>query len=545
MVVLKRSYLLMFVAAFLTLFANFAFFRNLYQAFSGLDYWPLKIGALALVLFGLQLLALSLFALGKAIKPVLALALLVAAFAAYFMDSYNVVIDTSMLDNVLQTQTAEVRDLLSLKMLGYVLLLGVLPIWAVWRVELQPLGWKAALKQRVLLIGLALLVTAGAIGSSSGFFASFVREHKVLRFYTNPLTPLYSAVRYAKMRWTPNKPKELGRVGEDAALPKGDDDRELIVLVVGETARADHFSLNGYERETNPQLAKEDVISFGQVSSCGTSTAVSVPCMFSFLGRDGYQTDKAESTENILDVLRRAGVTVLWRDNNSSSKGVADRVEYQDFKSAELNPMCDDECRDPGMLVGLDEWLAKQTSNDILIVLHQMGSHGPAYHLRYPPEFARFTPTCDTGQLDQCSQQDIINAYDNSILYTDYFLAEVIQWLKGHSREFETAMLYFSDHGESLGEGGVYLHGLPYLFAPDAQTQVPAVLWMGPAITGLDRQAIRARKDRPYSHDNLIHTLLGLFEVETDAYDPAKDILEYTDTEPWHQRQSELKKKLQ
>ena len=171
-----------------------------------------------------------------------------------------------------------------------------------------------------------------------------------------------------------------------------DDQKELVIVVVGETARADHFALNGYPRPTNPRLAGESqLISFNNVSSCGTSTAISVPCMFAFNDRRSFDVDESRYLENALDVIARAGVDVLWRDNNSSSKGVADRVEYQDYKSRELNPVCDEECRDIGMLQGLQAYIDSRPK-DVLIVLHQMGSHGPAYYKRYPPEFEKFTP---------------------------------------------------------------------------------------------------------------------------------------------------------
>ena len=313
-------------------------------------------------------------------------------------------------------------------------------------------------------------------------------------------------------------------------MPESDPHRELVVLVVGETARADHFSLNGYGRETNPRLAGEDVVSFGNVSSCGTSTAISVPCMFSFSERKRFDREQSEMHENVLDVLRRAGVQILWRDNNSGSKGVADRVEFQDFRKPENNPICDAECRDEGMLEGLDEWLASHADKDLLIVLHQMGSHGPAYYKRYPPAFEKFKPVCASNQLDQCSREEVVNAYDNTILYTDYFLSRVIDWLKTKSPRYESSMLYFSDHGESLGESGVYLHGFPYALAPTAQTSVPAILWSARENTDIDLNAVHAARNQELSHDNMFHTLLGIFEIRREIYQPDKDLLTYAHT---------------
>ncbi len=313
-------------------------------------------------------------------------------------------------------------------------------------------------------------------------------------------------------------------LGEDARNDPADTDRELIILVVGEAVRVDHFSLNGYTRDTNPLLRRENIVNFPDVSSCGTETAVSVPCMFSHLGREDYDKDEAASTENVLDILARSGVNVLWRDNNSDSKGVAKRLPYEDFKTPDTNPDCDVECRDAGMLAGLDEYIKSHPKGDILIVLHQMGNHGPAYYKRYPKEFEKFTPVCRSNQLQECSREEIVNAYDNTLLYTDHVLSKVISLLKKHDDNFETAMFYMSDHGESLGENGLYLHGFPYAIAPDAQKKVPAVMWFGNRFN-IDRQQLEQKAGQPYTHDYLFHTLLSLFEVKTSVYRPELDIL--------------------
>jgi lipid A ethanolaminephosphotransferase len=511
-------------AFFTTVFANFAFFRNLYQAFAGQPWGYAHIASLAVVLFCTTVVLLALLSLSRAIKPVFALYFLLAAATAYFMDSYNVIIDHDMINNVVLTDPAEALDLLTGRMVAYLLLLGVLPVVALRKVEIRRETVLQMLRNRGLLIAAAVLVAVGLALLSSGFYASFIREHKPLRYYTNPAAPLQGAVRYASIRLK-DTDKPLTVIGQDARVPAADTDRELVIMVVGETARSDRFSLNGYSRETTPMLAREKVASLRNVWSCGTSTAVSVPCMFAIYNRDRFSGDKARNTENLLDVLQHAGVTVLWRDNNSDSKGVARRVPFEDFRSPDTNPVCDLECRDEGMLEGLQSFIDGHPSGDILVVLHHMGSHGPAYHKRYPADFRRFTPTCDTSQLDACSEEQIGNSYDNTLLYTDYFLSKVISLLRDNDEHFETAMIYASDHGESLGEGGLYLHGLPYFVAPEAQTHVPMVFWFGHRFDGARIEALRQLADRRYSHDNLFHTLLGLFEIETDVYQPNMDIL--------------------
>jgi lipid A ethanolaminephosphotransferase len=249
--------------------------------------------------------------------------------------------------------------------------------------------------------------------------------------------------------------------------------------------------------------------------------------MFSNLGRQNYSDKEAKSTENVIDVLKHSGVNVLWRDNNSDSKGVALRVEYHDYKISQNNTLCEDECRDEGMLVGLQKYVDAQ-KGDIVIVLHQMGNHGPAYYKRYPKAFEKFTPTCQTNQVEKCSAEEIGNAYDNAILYTDYFLSKTITFLKQNDKNFQTSMIYMADHGESLGEKGLYLHGIPYFMAPEEQTHIGALMWFGSqSKERIDVASLVQRASQEYSHDNLFHTILGVMGVKTALYDRTKDILTY------------------
>ena len=178
-----------------------------------------------------------------------------------------------------------------------------------------------------------------------------------------------------------------------------------------------------------------------------------------------------------------------------------------------------------GCLVNLQSYIDEQDNRDVLIVLHSMGSHGPAYYKRYPEQFEVFLPVCRTNQLNECSDEEISNAYDNTILYTDYFLSKVIGLLKNNSQESDTAMFYISDHGESLGEGGLYLHGMPYFMAPDEQINIPAFMWFDEGLTKVfDIDAIKKNSELAKSHDNLFHTLLGLMDVETELYQKEMDI---------------------
>jgi len=528
---LTSNQLLLRVAAFMLLFDNWTLFGKVLDTYGMSAANAPALLALALMQGGAIVLLAGLTCYGRAAKPVLALLLLVGALCAYFMDSYGIVIDDEMLQNVVQTNPGEARDLLNFRLATYLLLLGVLPAWWLARVPLLRRRWPAALWRRLVLLTLTLLLMVGLLLAFGSFFASFAREHKALRSYANPTYPLYSLAKFIRGQAAVPADKTVAAIGTDAHIPDTDPHRELIFLVVGETARADHFSLNGYARQTNPRLgAMDDVISFTRFQACGTSTAVSLPCMFSLTG----SADGAAGRENLLDVVQRAGAHVLWLDNNSDSKGVALRVPYRDFKSPEVNPVCDVECRDEGMLVNLQEAIdSLPPTGDILIVLHQMGNHGPAYYKRYPPAFEKFVPACKNNDLSQCTREEIINAYDNALLYTDHFLATAIELLKRNDDRFETALFYVSDHGESLGEGGTYLHGLPRAIAPQAQLHVPAILWIGGHYHEVNVPVLRARRDAPFGHEHLFHTLLGFMEIQTSIYRPELDILEGARKSDW------------
>jgi len=511
------------IAIFWVALCNLTFFRHV------LGVYPLNshnIGFLVSLVLGLTafiFLFLTLITSRSTYKPLLSLLLFAASLTTYFMDNYNVVIDHNMVRNIVETNVDESLDLFSFKLLGYVAVLGILPIFLVWKSRVSVLPWRRALLSKTRDGVIATVVVLGLVLLFSRFYASFFREHKPLRYYTNPTYLLYSVGKYANKSLA-SKPQTVKAMGTDAHIPPTDLTRELIILVIGESARADHFSLNGYHRPTNPRLQQEGVISFRQMYSSGTSTAFSVPCMFSNIPRDQFSESKGAANENLLDVLRHAGVHVLWRDNNSDSKGVAIRVPYMEYKKPEVNPVCDIECRDEGMLHGLQEYIDAQPEGDITIVLHQMGNHGPAYYKRYPKSFEQFTPTCLTNQLEECSNAEIGNTYDNIILYTDYFLDKVIALLRQNNNRFQTAMFYMSDHGESLGEYGIYLHGLPYAMAPESQKHVASLLWFGDNYQ-IDREAVAQKQNQPLDHSNFFHTVLGLMEIQTSVYNKDLDIL--------------------
>ena len=529
----SQAKLILLSAVFFASFYNFSFFKNVLNTYSmeGMNF--VYICSITILLVSFLVLLFTLLSSKYTTKPILIIAFLVSSFTAYFMDTYHVVIDDSMIRNSMQTNLSESSDLFSLKLVIYVVLLGLLPSYLIYKTKIDYKSFKNEVFSKIKTIILSLILIIIIVFSFSKFYTSFFREHKPLRYHVNPIYWIYSIGKYINTTFN-SGPIIVKTIGDDAKIKeevKHDEveKTELIIMVVGEAARANRFSLNGYEKETNPLLKKEEITNFSNMYSCGTSTAESVPCMFSIFDKADYDYKKGISTENVLDVLKHTKyVNVLWRDNNSDSKGNALRVDFEDFRTSKTNTICeeDGECRDEGMLVGLDEYIKKHKGEDILIVLHQMGNHGPAYYKRYPKEFEKFTPVCKSNQLEECTQEEVSNAYDNAILYTDYFLSKVINFLKPYSNDYETAMVYMSDHGESLGENGLYLHGLPYFMAPDEQKHIGALMWFdGDIKNEIDTVKLNTYKNNSFSQDNLFHTLLGLFEVETQVYKKEMDIL--------------------
>ncbi|MCI0506031.1 MAG: phosphoethanolamine--lipid A transferase [Gammaproteobacteria bacterium] len=528
---LNRSTLIHVVTVFLVFFGNIALFRHFFEAYPFSAKHVLYFVLVVLLLAAIIDIILHLLCVRRATKPVLITILLMSALTSYFMNTYNTVLDATMIRNIFQTNINEAGDLFSGKLVLYILFSGILPSVYVYKVRIayQPLKEELLGTSKFLLI--AILLSVSQVFIFGKFYSSFLREHKDIRVYANPAMYIYSFFNYAALAFDKGDQAVAG-LGDDAKVSASDIHRELIILVVGETARADKFSLNGYQRKTNPLLEKEEVYSFYHFQSCGTSTAISVPCMFSHLREDNFTVEKGKKTENLLDVLKHAGIHVLWRDNNSDSKNVALRVSFEDFRTPERNPVCDPECRDIGMLNGLQDYIDSNANDDIVVVLHQMGNHGPAYYQRYPASFEQFTPVCHTNLLEECSEEEITNTYDNAILYTDYFLSETIQLLKKNSGGFETAMIYISDHGESLGENGVYLHGMPNFMAPAVQRNVGAIFWFGKSYEDIDRNALAQKTGGAYSHDNLFHTILGLLEIRTSVYNRNLDIIDHLEDRP-------------
>jgi lipid A ethanolaminephosphotransferase len=363
-------------------------------------------------------------------------------------------------------------------------------------------------------------------------FSSIMRNHTQLRYLINPLNSFY-AIGMVAAKPLQSDDTTLWPIGRDAqtAPLKTNSKPPLLLLVLGETARMGNFGVNGYERDTTPELAKENVISLRGVMSCGTSTATSVPCMFSHLGKEKFEARK-NNYESLIDVLQHAGLAVLWVDNQSGCKGVCERASQALTSDLHHPTFCkNDECFDEIMLHQLDKRIqalpAERRAKGVVVVMHQMGSHGPAYYKRVPENFKMFQPECNSNALQQCSREQVVNSFDNTILYTDHFLAQAIQWLKKSEATAAPALLYVSDHGESLGENNLYLHGLPYRVAPDVQKRVPWITWWSSRFeqqSGISRTCLKNKVLDPLTHDNYFHSVLGLLNVNTEVYQAKLDV---------------------
>ncbi len=521
-------------SVFLVLAYNTAFWRAFFDATGHLSVAnvPLHAGSflLIVVLFNA---VLTLINFRYLLKPVLIALFMVTAATSYFMNHYGTQIDRAMVQNLFETDVREARELFNPKLLLTIGLLGVLPSLAVWRVRLTYPNWRRDLGLKAGIVGVSALIVAALLFAFFKSLAPALREHRELRFLLTPTNYLQAVNSYLKQR-EEGAQVAVAPLGTDAVrsvAKAGNRQRSVTLIVVGETARAANFSLNGYARVTNPELARENgLIYFSDVQSCGTATAVSLPCLFSALGRDNYSDRKARGQEGLLDVLSHAGFKVLWRDNNSGCKGACDRVAYEDLSRPEPgNRWCvGDECYDERLLDRLPE-IIRDAKDDLVVVLHQKGSHGPEYDKRYPAAFRRFTPVCQTSELQTCSREAIVAAYDNTILYTDHFLSQAIGLLRRSAEQdkVNAAMMYFSDHGESLGEKNMYLHGAPYIISPNEQRAVPMMMWLSDGFASryhIDQRCLAARASQPFSHDNVFHSVLGMLSVTTAVYNPNLDI---------------------
>ncbi|MGL5484559.1 MAG: phosphoethanolamine transferase [Aeromonas veronii] len=515
---------------FFALVLNWPIFLHFYTVLSALTH--VKAGfaiSIPLVLIAALNAVFIPFTFRFVLKPFFTVLILTGSIVSYAMLKYGVIFDAGMIQNIVETNSGEAGAYLNGSVALWFLLTGLLPVLVLWSLRIRyPARWYQGLAWRAGVLAISLLFIGGVAALYYQDYASVGRNNKSLAKEIVPANYVHGLYKYGRdvLFATPIPYQQLGT---DARVVARESKPTLMFLVVGETARSQNYSLNGYGKATNSFTAKEQgVVSFRDVRSCGTATAVSVPCMFSNLTRRGYDDQLASSRDGLLDVLQHAGVSVLWKENDGGCKGVCRNVPTIEILPKSYPALCQGEsCYDEVLLEGLDQQIAGMKGNK-LVAFHLMGSHGPTYYRRYPATDRVFVPDCPRSDIENCSNEELVNTYDNTIRYTDKVVGLLIDKLKSLESQYDVGLVYLSDHGESLGAMGLYLHGTPYKFAPDDQTRVPLLTWFSPQLQA-DRQldmgclAAEASSQR-FSHDNLFHSMLGIMDVQTKVYDGALDL---------------------
>lgn len=436
------------------------------------------------------------------------------AIALYFIATYGVVLDASMMGNVFNTQPKEASELLQPKLFIYLLLLGLVPGFAITRLTITR---KSRIKSLYFLIVTVLIGSLWIYANAKSWL--WIDKHA--KQFGGLVLPWSYIINSARHFDRSSKPNQTQLLLPDLKII--DPDKTVVILVVGESARAKNFSLLGYVRPTNPLLSKTKIIALPNSHACSTYTTRSLHCMFS---HQGNRSPFAVTHETLPTYLHRQGIEVIWRSNNWGEPPikVSQYVRADDIRKACKGEECGRLTYDEVLLHGLNEILKSSAQKKSLIVLHQTGSHGPQYFKKYPPEFDFFRPTCQTVDLSKCSPQELINAYDNTILYTDFILSRVINMLEA-LKDTSAVMLYVSDHGESLGEYGLYLHGTPYSIAPNVQKNIPMLLWMSDKFAReRNLSGKKINQSIAYSHDYVFHSVMGAMGLTSDIYDSNFDL---------------------
>ena len=444
----------------------------------------------------------------------------ISCVASYFIYNYGIAIDVDMIANILATDTNEAMDFIDKELVLYVVFLGILPCLFIISADIRYGNFKASVKTRITSVVFLLGVAAITFCFKFSELKTFFRTNQSVRTLNLPFYTVYATIKYVKVSLSKG---EFKQVGLDAKLK--DDNKELMIFIIGESARSANFSLGGYgKNDTNFYTKNEpNLIFFPNVTSCGTGTLHSVGCMFSVNTAKTYT--KNENSENTLDVLKRVGVDIAWISGNGAHgkcQGVCNRIDRT--RQYYLDGY------DENLLGILKNELNYVTRSDVrnaaklgfkkkrLIVLHLHGSHY-RYFERYPQEFKRFLPACEDMNFKNCDYDSLVNSYDNSLLYTDYLISEIIKLIK--NQDGRVGLIYVSDHGESLGEDGIFTHGAVYSTAPRFQIHIPMIIY---ANRESDVEILRGKQDDNLSHDNVSSSIFGFFGIETVEYNERLDL---------------------
>lgn len=499
---LVRFALLMSLLNFLLFhypFFDFVFKNIDYSGFSGI------ITIVSLVI--LMLIAnfftfyLIFFLSRKVGKFLLIIFFILNAIAVYFINTYGIIVDESMIGNVLNTNYEESSSFFSFKMVLYVLLLGIIPSIYIFKSKII----KPTIKRFFITLSITLLFMIVLVFANGSSWLWIDKNSKQLGGLAMPWSYAVNTSLFYVHKYQENR-KEI--LLPDATIK--DDEKSVVVLVIGESARSQNFSLYGYSKNTNPLLSKTENVSHFIATSCATYTTAGIKCILE-------HENTSELYEILPNYLHRNGVEVVWRTTNSGEPPI--HVEkYQNGNFLKENCQGEGCNYDEILISGLKEQITSSTKNKVLIILHTSTSHGPTYNKKYPPQFEVFKPVCNSVELANCSQEELYNAYDNTIVYTDYILHKIIETLK-ELEDYKSTMLYVSDHGESLGEKNLYMHGLPMSLAPKEQYEIPFIVWLSE-----DSKELKSLESLSQNH--VFHSVLNFLGVESPIYNEGMNIFE-------------------
>lgn len=494
--------------ALLMSFLNLVFFHFSFYSFvfQNLDYKSLNgiVIIISLIIIMLVVNAFAfylLFSLSRFVgKPLLITFFIINSVAVYFTNTYGVIIDKSMIGNILNTNYEESSSFFSFRLILYVIFLGIIPAIYIIKVKIINVPWKKFLiTSSLTLLFIVILVFANA---SNWLWID--KNSKKLGGLAMPWSYSVNTALFYIDKHNQNK-KEI--LLPDATIK--DNEKSVVVLVIGESARSQNFSLYGYDKNTNPLLSKTKDLYHFNATSCATYTTAGVKGILEHTRTDDLY-------EILPNYLYRNNVDVVWRTTNWGEPP----VHIKDYQNKDvLMANCKGEGRnyDEILLTGLKEQIASSKKNKVLIILHTSTSHGPTYSKKYPPRFEIFKPVCNSVELGNCSHQELINAYDNTIVYTDYILYNIIEDLK-QLKEYKSTMLFVSDHGESLGEKKLYMHGVPLSIAPKEQYEIPFIVWVS------DNSAKQLKHNKILSQNHVFHSVLNFLGIQSPIYDEKMNI---------------------
>ena len=410
------------------------------------------------------------------------------AITLYFINNYQVLVTDEMMGNVFRTQWSEASGFFSFAFILYVLLLGVLPSVYVMGRKLDYGSWKGLLSR----IGIALAAILVAIFGNMKNWPWVDRNSTELGSLIMPWSYIVNTFRF----WDAEKQKRV----KEIPLPDPtsvSDTRDVVVLMIGESARRDRFSLYGYPRETNPYTSRDSVRAYVADASA-TYTAAGVRAILE-------PKETRELWEILPNYLERCGADVYWRTDNWGEPPVHTSKYWHKADIKARFPEEDDRY-DGILLAGLKEDILASEADKVFIVIHGYTNHGPSYNTNYPPEFEVFTPVCSTVEMSKTSPEELNNAYDNSLVYTDWLMHSVIETLR-EIPDRRAMMLFVSDHGESLGENNIFMHGVPYSMAPKEQLEIPFIVWTS-------ARDVRFKELEKVGQHHVFHSVINFFGID-------------------------------